>query len=95
MLETPALSMLRHARILRERELSDAVEARNVAAWPWLEAGERSRWNASLQDALARVAPAAPSEEEQFADPRLREHVRRVRERAAAESRKVRPDGHE
>lgn len=81
MLDTPALSMLRHARLLRERELADAVEARNAAAWPWIEPGERSRWNATLQQAFAEVAPRAPSEEEQFSDPRLREHVRRVRER--------------
>jgi len=88
----PVISMFRHTRLIAEREITAAMEARSAAAWPHMEAKDHDRWLADANRALAEYAPRAPMEYEQVADPAVREHIRRIVEagrRKAALDRKA------
>lgn len=84
--------MFRHTRLIAEREIMAAMEARSAASWPHMESRDRDRWLADANRAMADYAPPAPMEDEQIADPVVREHVRRIVEagrRKAAQDRRA------
>jgi len=69
------VSLARLARLLRRREVLDAMEARAVAAWPWTGPARRAAWLARAQEGLAALAPAMDTPDRLVSDPALKRHV--------------------
>jgi len=70
------VSLLRLARLLRRREIQNAMEARAAAAWPWASPARRAAWLAGAQESLAGLAPAIDTPDRLVSDPALKRHVR-------------------
>lgn len=72
----PFVSLLRLARLLRRREIVDAMEARAVSAWPWAGPARRAAWLAGAQQGLAALAPVMETPDQLVSDPAVKRHVR-------------------
>lgn len=75
------VTLLRLVRLLRQREIEEAVEARRVADWPRLAEADRRNRRLRWQEALSALADPMPFAEDALGDPAAREHVRRLRQR--------------
>lgn len=80
-LECPLATLLRLVRMLRRAETERALEARRVADWPWAGEAARRAWRNAAAEELAALSPPLPPAESRIAEPKVREHVRRVQER--------------